>query len=251
MASILKEDMSSMLKVDLHTHTADDPVDRIPHSTTELIDRAATLGYDALAITLHDHQLDIRRLIPYAAERRIVLIPGMERTIQGRHVLLLNFKSGAEDVRTFEDLARLKRHQTGLVIAPHPFFPSSTALGRDLDRHAGLFDAVEWNAMFTSELNFNRRAKRWAARHGKPLVGNGDIHRLYQLGTTFSRVDAEPDPDAICAAIAAGRVQVESRPLSWPHAVQIMTSLFLANVVVGQATETGATGRSLAPPARS
>jgi predicted metal-dependent phosphoesterase TrpH len=251
MASILKEDRSSMLKVDLHTHTADDPVDRIPHSTTELIDRAATLGYDALAITLHDRQLDIRRLIPYAAERRIVLIPGMERTIQGRHVLLLNFKSGAEDVRTFEDLARLKRRQTGLVIAPHPFFPSSTALGRDLDQHAGLFDAVEWNAMFTSELNFNRRAKRWAARHGKPMVGNGDIHRLYQLGTTFSRVEAEPDPDAICAAIAAGRVQVDSRPLSWPHAVQIMTSLFLANVVVGQVAETGATGRSLAPPARS
>ena len=137
----------TMLNVDLHTHTADDPIDRIPHSTTELIDRAATLGYGALAVTLHDRQLDIRRLIPYAAERGIVLIPGIERTIQGRHVLLLNFERGAEDVRTFEDLGRLKRRQTGLVIAPHPFFPSSTALGRDLDRHAGLFDAVEWNAM--------------------------------------------------------------------------------------------------------
>ena len=41
-----------MLKVELHTHTADDPVDAIPHSTFELIDRAAALGYDALAITL-------------------------------------------------------------------------------------------------------------------------------------------------------------------------------------------------------
>ena len=239
-----------MLKVDLHTHTADDPIDRIPHSTTELIDRAATLGYDALAITLHDRQLDIRRLIPYAAERGIVLIPGIERTIQGRHVLLLNFKRGVEDVRTFDDLARLKRQQSGLVIAPHPFFPSSTALGRDLDRHAGLFDAVEWNAMYTAGLNFNRRAKRWAARHGKPLVGNGDVHRLHQLGTTYSRVDAEPDPDAICAAIAAGRVQVESRPVSWPHAIQTISSLFLADLVVDRSTETTAAGRVLAPPAQ-
>jgi len=233
-----------MLKVELHTHTADDPIDRIPHSTTELIDRAATLRYDALAITLHDRQLDIRRLIPYAAERGIVLIPGIERTIQGRHVLMLNFKSGAEDVRSFDDLAQLKRQQSGLVIAPHPFFPSSTALGRDLDRHAALFDAVEWNAMFTAELNFNGRAKRWAARHGKPLVGNGDVHRLLQLGTTYSLVDAEPDPDAICAAIAAGRVQVESRPLSWPHAIHIMASLFLANIAVGGSAETAAAGRS-------
>src|SRR5215210_3703555 len=103
----------TMLKVDLHTHTADDPIDRIPHSATELIDRAATLRYDALAITLHDRQLDIRRLIPYAVERGVVLISGIERTIQGRHVLLLNFKRGVEDVRTFDDLGRLKRRQTG------------------------------------------------------------------------------------------------------------------------------------------
>jgi predicted metal-dependent phosphoesterase TrpH len=234
-----------MLKVDLHIHTADDPVDRIPHSTTELIDHAATLGYDALAITLHDRQLDIRRLIPYAAERGVVLIPGIERTIQGRHVLLLNFTSGVEDVRTFDDLAQLKRRQPGIAVAPHPFFPSSAALGRDLDRHADLFDAVEWNAMYTSLLNFNRPAKRWAAAHGKPLVGNGDVHRLCQLGTTYSLVDADASPDAICAAIAAGRVQVETRPLSWPHAAQIISSLYL-----GQLGETTPTGRSLAPPAQ-
>jgi hypothetical protein len=30
-----------MLKVELHTHTSDDPVDRIPYTTCELIDRAA------------------------------------------------------------------------------------------------------------------------------------------------------------------------------------------------------------------
>ena len=33
-----------------------------------------------------------------------------------------------------------------------------------------------------------------------PLVGNGDVHRLHQLGTTYSLVDAIPDADAICAA---------------------------------------------------
>src|SRR5471032_890508 len=111
-----------MLKVELHAHTSDDPVDTIPHTTVELIDHAATLGYDALAITLHDHQLDLRELTPYAADRGIVLIPGVERTIEGRHVLLLNFARGTEDVRTFADLARLKKRVSGLVVAPHPFF---------------------------------------------------------------------------------------------------------------------------------
>lgn len=210
-----------MLKVELHTHTADDPVDRIAHTAVALIDRAAVLGYDALAITLHDRQLDLRRLTPYAADRGIVLIPGVERTVEGRHVLLLNFQQGTDDVRTFADLARLKSRQPGLVVAPHPFFPTSVCLGRDLERHADLFDAVERNAMFTRTIDFNRRAESWAARHGKPVVGNCDVHQLSQLGTTYSLVDAPRDADAICQAIAAGCVQVKSRPLTWVEAARV------------------------------
>lgn len=220
-----------MLKVELHSHTSDDPLDRIPYSACDLIDRAAALGYDALAITLHDRQLDIRTLAPYAAERGIVLIPGIEKTVEGRHVLLLNFSRDAEEIRSFDDLARLKREQAGLVIAPHPFYPAPWSLRRLMNRYADLFDAVEYNAMFTTSLNFNWRAERWAARHHKPMVGCTDVHRLMQLGTTYSLVDAERDPVSICGAIAAGRVQVVSTPLSWPAAVRIVTSLFSATVV--------------------
>ncbi len=222
-----------MLKVELHTHTADDPIDRIPHSTFELIDRAAALGYNAVAITLHERQLDLARFAPYAADRGIVLIPGTERTIEGKHVLLLNFKHGAEDVRTFADLARLKSRARGLVIAPHPFFPTAVCLGPDLDRHPELFDAVERNAMFTSLVDFNGRAEAWASRHGKPVVGNGDVHRLMQLGTTYSLVDAPPDADAICDAVAAGRVRVESRPLAWSDVARLLSSMMLSDRVKG------------------
>ena len=220
-----------MLKVELHTHTADDPVDRIPHTSRQLIDRAATLGYQALAITLHERQLDLADLRPYAAERGIVLIPGVERSIEGRHVLLLNFRNGADEIRSFDDLAGLKRRGSGLVIAPHPFFPLHTCLRGTLNRHPHLFDAVEYNAMFTRFIDFNRPAVRWAAEHGKPLVGNGDVHRLRQLGTTYSLIDAEPDPDAICAAILAGRVRIESRPVSMAAAASVMLSLFANDVL--------------------
>ena len=219
-----------MLKVEFHTHTADDPVDRIPHTTFELIDRAAALGYDALAITLHDRQLDLRRFVPYAADRGLVLIPGVERTIEGKHVLLLNFEAGADNVRTFSDLARLKTRRPGLVIAPHPYFPTSVCLRGDLDRHAGLFDAVERNGMFTRTVDFNRRAELWAVQNGKPVVGNCDVHRLQQLGTTYSLVDAAADAGAICEAVSAGHVRVESRPLSWPAVVQILGAMTFAGL---------------------
>jgi hypothetical protein len=154
-----------------------------------------------------------------------VLIPGIEASIGGRHLLLLNFSGGTEEVRTFGDLSRLRRRAPGLVVAPHAFFPGSSCLGAWLDRHPNLIDAVEINAMFTSSLDFNRRARAWAARHGKPLVGNGDVHRLAQFGSTYSLVDAERDPDAICAAVKEGRVTVEARPLTWPAAVGIMADL--------------------------
>jgi len=221
-----------VLKVELHSHTADDPHDRIPYSAEQLIDRAGALGYDALAITLHDRRLDVAHLAPHAARRGVVLIPGIERTIGHKHVLLLNFSPAAESVQTFADVAALKqREPNGLVVAPHPYFPARSCLWGLLDDHADLFDAVEVNAMFTDAVDFNAPSRRWAQARGKPLVGNGDIHRLSQLGTTYSLVDAAPDADAICAAIKAGRVTVEASPLSWLTVGRVMADLVLASVL--------------------
>ena len=219
-----------MLKVDLHTHTADDPVDRILYSTYDLIDRAAELGFHALAVTLHDRQLDPAAFKAYAKTRGITLIAGIERTIDGRHVLLLNFSRAAEAVASFEELAVLKKREGGLVVAPHPFFPAGSALRGYMNRYAALFDAVEYNAMFTSVVNFNVLGERWARRHRKPMIGNADVHRLEQLGTTYSLIDAQPDADAICAAIAAGRVEVVAQPLSPFTAGWLMADLLLDSV---------------------
>src|SRR5262249_43932510 len=68
------------------------------------------------------------------------------------------------------------------------------------------------------------------ALHRKPLVGNGDVHRLEQLGRTYSLVDAEPTADAICEAIAVGRVSVVAEPLSWATATRLMTTLVFDQV---------------------
>jgi predicted metal-dependent phosphoesterase TrpH len=207
-----------VLKAELHTHSGEDPVDLIPYDARTLIDHASALGYSVLAITLHDRQLDITNLRGYAEERGIVLIPGIERTICGKHVLLLNFPAAAADVTTFDDVRRLKARTNGLVIAPHPFFPTATCLGRVLDQHRDLFDAVELNAFYTRHANFNRRGVKWALERGKTVVANADVHRLRQLGPTFSLIDAEAHPDAVCEAIREGRVAVRTEPLTTAEA---------------------------------
>ncbi|MBA2602728.1 MAG: PHP domain-containing protein [Acidobacteria bacterium] len=203
-----------MLKVELHAHTDLDPADYIRHSTRELIERAGTLGYGALAITLHDRYYDPAGDRHYAQEHGIVLMAGIERSIEGRHLLLVNYPAACAEVGSFEELRLLKRrHPTGLVVAPHAFYPIPSAIGTGAARHADLIDALEVNSMYTRWVDFNQGAIAWARTNGKPVVGNTDLHLLGQLGTTYSLVDAAPDPDAICAAIRGGRVEVRSTAL--------------------------------------
>jgi predicted metal-dependent phosphoesterase TrpH len=214
-----------VLKVDLHLHTSEDPADVISHDSYQLINRAAELGFNALAITLHDRVLADSRLDAYAKDRGIVLVPGVERTIEGRHVLLLNFPVGTDHVRTFDDLAALRLKANGIVVAAHPFFPNGNSLRSRLIEHPELFDAVEWSYFWTRALNFNAKAARWAAEHGKPLVASSDLHDLRQIGRTCSFVFAEPNPDAICAAIREGRVSIQTSPAPKLELVRVVSGM--------------------------
>jgi hypothetical protein len=105
--------------------------------------------------------------------------------------------------------------------------------------------------MFTRALNFNRLAERWARRHGKPMVGNGDVHRLYQLGTCYSLVDAERTPDAICAAIREGRVRVAARPLSIVQAARTIGDMFATDVAAWWSREPAGSPQETSPQTRA
>jgi predicted metal-dependent phosphoesterase TrpH len=221
-----------LLKTELHAHTDADPKDRIGHSIGRLVEHAAGLGYRALAITLHDRYFDPRPHDAAARASGLVLLAGVELTVEGRHVLLINFPAEIISARNFDDVTRVKSKCCGLVVAPHACYPVPSALGLDmLDRHADVIDALEVNAMYTRHLDFNRRAVTWAREHGKPLVGNSDLHLLAQMGTTYSLVDAEPEPDAICDAVRAGRVEVKSSPLPELKAAQLFTTMCIRGLL--------------------
>ena len=88
--SILKTKRPSPLKADLHLHTAEDPLDRVRYTAKELISKAADEHFDVISITNHHKMTFNHDLLSYARERGILLIPGVEMTIQRRHVLVLN-----------------------------------------------------------------------------------------------------------------------------------------------------------------
>lgn len=231
-----------MIRAEFHAHTSDDRHDRLPHTARDLIARAGALGYGALAITLHDSTLDPAPLAAFAREHGVRLVRGCERTIQGKHVLLLNYTADAiRGIRHFDDLALLKAaHPDGLVIAPHPFYPIPSAMGREnLEAYRSAWDAVEVNAMHVRGLDWNRQAVAWAEAHGVPLVGNGDVHRLSQLGRTWSDIDVDlpagmPDEEAaaaICGAIRAGRVQVRTTPITHWRAALIFVQMSISGTL--------------------
>lgn len=202
-----------LLKADFHTHSREDPHDFIRHTALELIREAARQGFDVLALTCHNKRIHSEELARQAEDHGVLLIPGVEAAIEGKHTLLLDMPYSRLKVRRFADVRRLKR-DGGLVIAPHPFFPAPKCLNSKLRENLDLFDAIEFSHFYTQTVDFNRKAVEYSRRMELPLVGNSDTHRLWQLGTTYTLLDAEKRTvDAVFAAIRAGRTRVVTAPL--------------------------------------
>lgn len=218
------------LKTDFHLHTSDDRHDAIRHSGRELIDRAAEQNFDALAITNHNTFTYNRELESYARDRGILLIPGIEQKIEGKHVLLLNAFPATEKIHTFAELRRAKTD--GLfVVAPHPFFKASHCLGRKLYEHLELFDALEFSFFYSRFFNLNREVLKLHREQGLPLMGNSDCHLLKYFGVCHSIIEAEAhSAEAIFDAIRAQRVEVVSQPLPFFRLWAILAEMNLIQV---------------------
>jgi predicted metal-dependent phosphoesterase TrpH len=194
------------LKVDLHIHTKEDGKDKIAYCARELIDEAVSRGFDAISVTNHDTLTFSPELEFYAAERGVVLIPGVEACVKGKHILLLNMPFEPNHYKSFEDVLTQKTSNS-LVIAPHPYFPGPTSLNGTLEAMPHLFDAVEYSCFHTPRMDFNRPAVRFAEKHGLSIVGNSDAHHLGQFGLAYSLVESEKTPEGIVQAIKSGRVR--------------------------------------------
>ncbi len=212
------------LKADLHLHTSEGEA-FIAYDARALIDRAAREGYQVLSITNHNVVTHDEALRAYAQDRGILLIPGVEATIEGKHVLLYNLDVPPSRIRTFSDLRTLRRPEW-LVVAAHPFFPGPACLRGRLVEEIDLFDAVEFCHFYTRRIDFNRSAMRLAKEAGLPLIGNSDSHLPRQFGTTYSVIEAEPTMESVLRAIRKGAVEVVSRPLALREWAGIVTELF-------------------------
>lgn len=186
------------LKTNFHFHTNDDPRDPVGYSLEEGIDRAASHGFGALAVTCHQKFAWTQGAVEYAQNRDILLIPGIEiyvdeaRGTWGRHVLIINAKQEAEAVRTFAELAEYKStHPESFIVAPHPYFYGNFSLHEFLEKHIHLFDAIEHSWFYSRFWNRNAKGREIAEKYDLPFIATSDTHFFDFLNTDYAVIDAE------------------------------------------------------------
>src|SRR5246127_119658 len=116
-----KTEESDWIKIDLHIHTLDDPKDAVDFSAHQLLNRARSLGFRVLAITLHDAVFDREEVFADAAAMGILLIPAAQMRLCGADVIVLNVTAEEmADLKGFDDLRRLRarRGDSIFTIAP-------------------------------------------------------------------------------------------------------------------------------------
>ena len=214
-----------MLKAELHTHINIDPLDYkfIDYSAFELIDRAVQQNFNVLAITCHNYVYQDPKAADYAKNKNLLLLFGAEKDVDGKHTLLYNIPNDvAQSINTLDDLQRArKEHPEMFVIAAHPFHYRSSCHKNNITKHLDLFDAWEYSFFYTSFFNPNKKTSRLAEKHNKPLVGNSDVHKLKDLGRTYTLVDAPPDAQALFRAIKEKKIKIVTTPLSVSELIRI------------------------------
>ncbi len=212
-----------MLKCDFHLHSKEDPYDILEYTAFELIDHAARLGYQVLALTLHGRFYCPDELCDYAASKGMLLIPGIEIYLEHCEVLLLGITSkDLVNLKTFDDLRALKKVRGNeiLVIAPHPFYGLRQCVGPKLEQFEDVFDGIELCHFYTHYWNPNRRAEIVARQLKKPMIACSDTHRLKWMKDHYSLVNASLTQDSVFAAIREGRFQNITRPLNMGEALR-------------------------------
>jgi len=220
-----------MLKCQFHCHSQGDGADQIPHTPKQLINEAKKLNYNVLSITCHRKVIFSKQLKRYAQKKGILLIPGCEFEINKKHILGINITKEIEKIDTFQKLKAYKKaHKNCLIIAPHPYFPGSTTLKKNLEENIDLFDAIEISFCYTKSKDYNKKAIEIAEKYNKPLIATADCHDLIDLNNGYTQIESIPNIKNIFEAIKANKLRNIHNPKSYLHIFKFIIRQGLRNL---------------------
>ncbi|WP_418282364.1 PHP domain-containing protein [Halorubrum sp. DTA98] len=204
-----------MLSVELHTHSELSHDGRDPVGL--LLEQAAAVGLDALAVTDHDEIDASFEAAERAPDYGLVGIVGMEVTCAAGHVLAFGVDDLVESGLPFDETLDRIHDQGGIAVVPHPFQKTRHGVAAHVsDEQLANADAIEvYNSrLFTGRAN--RQAETFAVRHGLPMTAGSDAHISEMVGQAVTEVGAnDRTAAAILSAIADGRTSVVGKRTPW------------------------------------
>jgi predicted metal-dependent phosphoesterase TrpH len=197
-----------VLKIDLHVHTCYSS-DGIT-TPREVVAYSRRRGLDGVAITDHDTVAGALRLL---GKVDLVIIPGIEITTLGGHILALNIKKPIpSNLRISETIQRI-HVAGGIAVWAHPvtLLKGLRSTDTNLD-----FDAIE--VINSSNFPFSlttHLSRKLAVRLNRPQIAGSDAHYGPEIGFAYTIIDADPDVDEIVHAIEKGAAIPFGRAIPW------------------------------------
>jgi len=191
-----------LIRADLHVHTIFSPDSSIPPKT--LVETLLVHPFiKAVAVTDHNTvrgYFKVRELA--AAYPDLLIIPGVEvSTVEG-DVILLGVAEVPPQPWTVENVIDFAHSRGGLVVAAHPY--RAYGLGDSAKKYS--IDAVEvLNGGCPRQLNM--LAEKLTKAMGLPGVGGSDAHRVDELWTVYTEIQASTNLDDVLRAIKRGLVK--------------------------------------------
>lgn len=195
------------MKADLHVHSTHSDDGR--QTVEELLKRCEELGIGAVAITDHN---TLKAHLNGGPSSKIIVIPAMEITTEGGHVLAYGVKEEVSRGLSVRETVEHIHRAEGIAVAPHPYrwfsgLGEENIMGSD-------FDAIEV-INGRSKNRVNTKARRLAKKMGLPGIGGSDAHNIRSVGRAYTEVpdDCRTYQDII-RAIKDRRCKAVGRNLS-------------------------------------
>jgi len=173
--------------MDLHVHT-----DHSSDSTIcldEAIRRCKAAGLDGFAVTDHDTLDGLPDI--HARQKSYLIIPGIEISAKGAHILGLNVSEPVQAGLSIKDTVDRLRDQGAIAIVAHPHSIFKTWVNSREIEQARL-DAVEVaNANQFPYALMLQKNTALAERLGLPHTGGSDAHIPEMVGRAYTIIDVE------------------------------------------------------------
>lgn len=194
-----------MIQADLHVHTeysADSSIS--PRTLVEQLRLHPTIK--AVAITDHNGIEGYFKVLELAAAYEdLLIIPGVEITTPEGDIIVLGTTELPPKPWNVKDLIDFSKERQGVVVVAHPY--REYGLGNLAKNYP--VDAVEARNGGTQP-DLNKLAENLAMEMGLPGVAGSDAHKIEDLWSAYTEIEASLNPVEILRAIKKGFVKAYS-----------------------------------------